>query len=201
MRPRYDPRVFLALCFSRITQDKLAALQQQLRPQLTNWHWIPPYNTHLTLRFFGEVQESVVADIDAGCREIAPKLSPFQFNITRIDFFGKPEHARVLFATGDITSGMLSLVKALQARFPEQGEEQRREFRPHITLAKARKSMDFRDEAKNARVLARLRDQGPPEGLDLNTVHRELVLMETVWVGRAVEYQSRARYPLEAVEP
>lgn len=200
MKPRYDPRVFLALRFSRITQDKLAALQEQLKPQLTNWHWIPPYNTHLTLRFFGEVEETKVAEIDAACKEIAPQLSPFQFNITRVDFFGKAEHARVLFATGDLTSGMLSLVKALQARFPEHGEEQRREFRPHITLAKARKTMEPRDEQRNARVLAKLRDQGPPEPLDLDTVHRDFVLMETVWVGRAVEYELRSRYELSATD-
>jgi 2'-5' RNA ligase len=200
MKPRYDPRVFLALCLSRITQDKLALLQEQLSPQLINWHWIPALNFHLTLRFFGEVEEPRLPEIDAACRELSPQLSPFQFNINKLDFFGKPEHARVLFATGDLTSGMLSLVKAINSRFPENSADQRREFRPHITLAKARKFMEPRDEARNARVLAKLREQGPPDSLDLNTVHREFVLMETLWVGRTVEYQVRERYPLSQAE-
>jgi 2'-5' RNA ligase len=201
VKPRYDPRVFLALCLSRLTQDKLVALQEQLRPQLTNWHWIPVHSFHLTLRFFGEIQESRVGEIRSICQDLAPHLAPFQFNITKVDFFGKPEHARVLFATGELTSGMLSLVKAINQHFPENSADQRREFRPHITLAKARKFMEPRDEARNAKILAKLRELGPPEGLDLNTVHREFVLMETLWVGRSVEYEIRERFPLSLSEP
>lgn len=200
MKPRYDPRVFLALRFSRTTQDKLLAMQDELRPHLHNWHFIPPENFHLTLRFFGEMPEERIAEVDAKCKEIAPTLIPFALHLNHVDYFGTPHSARVLYAGGDQNAGLDALVGAIQQLFPDASRDQRQVFRPHVTLAKARAKMERAVEVLNSVALRRLREQGrlgrDTITMDALTVHREFVLMETMWVGRSVEYEIRQKYKL-----
>ena len=63
LKPRYDPRVFLALQFSPTAQERLRAAQLELKQYLQNWHFLPDHQFHLTLRFFGEVPEELVSKI------------------------------------------------------------------------------------------------------------------------------------------
>lgn len=199
MKPRYDPRMFLALRFSRTTQERLLAVQTELRQHLHNWHFIPPDNFHLTLRFFGEMQEEQIAQVNSACQQFAPSLAPFALHLNHVDFFGTPHSARVIYAGGEACEGLDRLVAAIRERFPDPNEK-RTEFRPHVTLAKARQKMERAVEVLNSVALRRLREQGrlgkDTLTMDALTVHREFVLMETIWVGRSVEYEVRERYKL-----
>ncbi|MDQ3023943.1 MAG: RNA 2',3'-cyclic phosphodiesterase, partial [bacterium] len=191
MQPRYDPRVFLALRFSRTTQERLLAVQDDLRQHLHNWHFISPENFHLTLRFFGEVPEEQITRIHEVCNALSPSLHPFAMRLNHVDYFGTPHSARVLYAGGEHCAGLSKLVDAVQHEFPDQ-RDKRTEFRPHVTLAKARAKMERTIEVLNSVALRRLREQGKIGKdvitIDSPTVHREFVLMETNWVGRSVEY-------------
>jgi RNA 2',3'-cyclic 3'-phosphodiesterase len=197
VRLRYDPRVFLALTVSRTAQERLGIIQAELRKYLTSWHFVPVPNFHLTLRFFGEVPEPSIGALDARCRELAPRCAPFSLHFNRLDYYGEPQAARVLYFGAEDSPELAKLAQAVWQAFPDDSE--RRRFSPHITLAKARKQLEPSIERSNANMLQRLRDLGrvgpEPLNIDVTTVHRELVLMETVWVGRAVEYEVRERYP------
>jgi len=199
LKPRYDPRVFLALRFSRTTQERLLVVQTELRQHLHNWHFIQSENFHLTLRFFGEMAEEQIAEVDAQCKALAPTLHPFAMRLNHVDYFGTPHSARVLYAGGEPSDGLDNLVSAIQTAFPDPNDK-RHEFRPHVTLAKARAKMERAIEVLNSVALRRLREQGKigreAITIDAQTVHREFVLMETIWVGRSVEYEVREKYKL-----
>lgn len=200
MKPRYDPRVFLALRFSRTAQERLHAVQEELRQYLLAWHFLPDHQFHLTLRFFGELPLEQIAGICEQCRAIAAARHTVSLTLNEVDYFGTPEEARVIFAGGQPSAGLSALVEAIEAAFPPPQAEQRRGFRPHVTLAKARKHMEPGLARANANVLRRLRELGrlgrDQLSLDMPTVHREFVLMETIWLGRRVEYEVRERFPL-----
>jgi RNA 2',3'-cyclic 3'-phosphodiesterase len=199
VKPRLDPRVFIALLLSRTAQERLAECQRDLQKYMVNWHFIPAFNFHMTLRFFGEVPERNIVDIDTACRQLCTQFSAFNLHWDNIGFFGNPRNARVIYAAADDSPELASLARRIADVFPQHDDRQ--EFRPHITLAKARKHIDPGQARINANMLRRLGELGRvgPEKiqLDLTTVHREFVLMETVWVGRAVEYVVRQRYPLQ----
>ena len=198
MKPRLDPRVFLALPLSRTTQAQFATIQDELKKYLDNWHFIQQVNFHLTMRFFGEVPEDRIREIDEVCARVAPKLHTFQLNFNRVSFFGPPRAARVIYVGAEESKALSALGGAIADAFPDRKE--RRSFRPHVTMAKARKNLEQSVVRKNANMLRRLEEQGRigpnPLEVDITTVHREFVLMETIWVGRAVEYEVRHRYPL-----
>ena len=104
----------------------------------------------------------------------------------------------MLFIGAEECDELKALANRIMATFP--GKDQRKEFRAHVTLAKARKHMESGMARMNSNMLRRLRELGRigpnPIEVDLTTVHREIVMMETIWVGRAVEYEVRAHYPL-----
>lgn len=203
MKPRYDPRVFLALTVSPGNKQRIGTLQQLFRPVLPSWHFIPVENFHVTLRFFGEIAEGQIAEIDSACRELAPRLQPFTLEWDTIDFFGPPKSARVLFAAARVSDELTRLMQEL-GQLPPAAERERKEFTPHITLAKARSQLDPASQRASAIILGRLREQKrvglAPLDFSMNSVHLEFVLMETVWVGRAVEYVIRHSYPFTPKE-
>ena len=167
---------------------------------MVNWHFIPAVNFHMTLRFFGEVPERKIVDIDAACKQLCTQYTAFNLRWQSIGFFGNPRTARVLYAAADESPELDSLAGKIAEVFPQ--DDDRKAFRPHITLAKARKHIDPAQARMNANMLRRLEELGrigPKKiELDFTTVHREFVLMETIWVGRAVEYSVRQRYALQS---
>jgi 2'-5' RNA ligase len=198
MKPRYDPRVFLALMVSPGNKQRLGSIQALFRPVLPSWHFIPVENFHVTLRFLGELPEEEISRVDSACRSLLPQLAPFTLEWNRVDFFGPPKSARVLFAAANPSPELDELSLALQ-QIPPPPERERREFSPHITLAKARSQLDPADIRMSTAILTRLREQRKVGAqvidFSLTSVHLDFVLMETVWVGRGVEYLVRQRYP------
>ena len=198
MKPRLDPRVFLALPITRTVRGWLEEIQGELKKYLEDWYFVPPANFHVTLRFFGEVPEETITRIETACRNVAENLPPLSLHWNSLDYFGPPQAGRVLFVDAKETDELNHFVKAIMAHFPEG--EQRKKFRPHITLCKARQNMQPDAVERNSNMLRRLRELGRigPEKMDVNfnSFHRDFVLMETIWVGRAVEYFPRARFEM-----
>ena len=196
MKPRYDPRVFLALTLSPTMHDKLGNVQREIHQYLHNWHFTPQANFHVTLRFFGEVPENQIHRISDACHALSKMLPPLTLHWNKIDFFGSAESARVLYIGSEECQELTMLHEVIAKTFP--GEDQRKQFRAHVTLAKARKNMEPGLKRVNANMLLRLREHGRigPDKVNINltSVHRDFALMETQWVGRAVEYEVRERY-------
>ena len=176
----------------------MGRVQSEIKQFLHSWHFMPQLNFHVTLRFFGEVPEKQIPRISETCSKLANRLPPLNLHWNRIDFFGKPESARVLFIGCEDCPELTRLQETLARTFP--GDDQRKYFRAHVTLAKARQHMEPGLKRVNANMLRRLREHGrigaEPLSVNMTTVHRDFVLMETVWVGRSVEYEVRERYLL-----
>ena len=183
---------------TRTVRGWLEETQAELKKYLEDWYFVPPSNFHVTLRFFGEVPEETISRIEVACRRISQQLPPLSLQWNRVDYFGPPQAGRVLFVDAKASAELNQFVKAIMDHFPEG--EPRKKFRPHITLAKARKNMAQDAVERNSNVLRRLREHGRigPEKMkvDFNSYHRDFVLMETIWVGRAVEYFPRARFEM-----
>lgn len=202
MKPRYDPRIFLALTLSRTIQSRMGETQAGVQQYLSNWHFIPQVNFHMTLRFIGEVPEERIPGICEACAGTGRRCNPVTLHWHKVDFFGAPHTARVLFIAAQEQPALTALAQELSRLTP--GGEETRAFHPHITLAKARRQMDPSAVEVNANMLRRLRELGrigpQPLEVDLTTVHREFVLMETLWIGRSVEYVVRERFPFAEEE-
>ena len=129
-------RVFIAIELPEDIRRALADIQRQLRPVTSSARWVPAESIHLTLKFLGEVPETRIVDIDESLAGLT--WLPFQVNVSGVGFFPGARSPRVLWA-GLTASTMADLALELDARMERFGfDKEKRAFRPHITLARAK---------------------------------------------------------------
>lgn len=115
--------------------DEIAARVQPLMRGVPGAKWRPRENLHVTLRFYGELTETVADDLDAELGEMARKHRAFDLRIKGAGFFGREtphalwlglsesEPLRALAADCDRAARRLKLPP------PEH------KFTPHMTVA------------------------------------------------------------------
>jgi RNA 2',3'-cyclic 3'-phosphodiesterase len=193
-----NPRVFLAVPFSESFQQTILGYQAVLRTRFKAMHWIPAENFHLTVKFFGETP------LETLDRRILPRLEQlisgkpsFELCFKRFGWFGSPRQLRVLHLEGE-APGLMELAQAVLREFPD---EKPRPFKAHLTLGKGQKRTEAQDTSANEELLRAWMSGGPaalglPE-VDICETITRLVLMESVFVGRAVRYEERVEFPLK----
>ena len=131
-------RVFIAVDLPNELRKELSDLQRELRSLTDTARWVPPESIHITLRFIGTVPDKRLEDIDAALRGLSWK--PFVVTVQGVGFFPGTRSPRVLWA-GMEAPTMKGLAEQLDTRMERLGfEKEKRAFRPHITLARARQT-------------------------------------------------------------
>jgi len=139
-------RLFAGLALPAPQQDELAAA---LAPaDLTALRPVPPEQRHVTLAFYGDVPAEVVPELTQRLERAAGRTPPMRLRLSHLGAFPKPASARVLWAGLD---GDVATLRRLAERCSAAGARcglamEARPYRPHVTVARARKEpMDFRD--------------------------------------------------------
>jgi len=98
--------------------------------------WVAPESIHITLKFIGEMPEKRLEDIDAALTGFTWK--PFTITVRGVGFFPGNRSPRVFWA-GMEAPTMKDMAEELDTRMERLGfDKEKRAFRPHITLARAR---------------------------------------------------------------
>src|SRR4030088_2472263 len=147
--------------------------------------WVDPGNFHLTLRFIGEVDEGVAADIDDALGRLRARRFTLQLAGTGV--FGG-ERPRALWGGVERQPELVSLRDKIEQALIRIGlDPEPRKFAPHVTLARLRDpALDMLAEflAANAQFRA------PP----LPVEHFSLIASFLTKAGSI--YEDQADYPL-----
>ena len=129
-------RLFIAIDLPNEVRKQLAEVQRALRPLADSAKWVDAESIHITLKFLGEAPEKQLDDINAAMNGLSWK--PFTISVRGVGFFPGNRSPRVFWA-GMEAPTMQGLVEQLDSRMERLGfEKEKRAFRPHITLARAR---------------------------------------------------------------
>ncbi len=129
-------RLFIAVDLPTELRKTLGDLQRQLRSATTKARWVAADSIHITLKFLGEVPEKRIDEIHGALSDLTWKSFPI--TIRGIGFFPGTRSPRVFWA-GMEAPTMQELAEELDVRMERLGfEKEKRAFRPHITLARAR---------------------------------------------------------------
>lgn len=106
--------------------------------------WSRVENIHLTVKFFGDVDQVKIPAISAAAERVVKEFSAIQISVGGTGVFPKPNRPQVLWIGIQDSSGALSkLHKQLEDAFAREGfPKEDRAFRPHLTLARIRKAHD-----------------------------------------------------------
>lgn len=133
-------RTFIAIALPIEVQKALGQLQERLKEELPSVRWTKLGRIHLTLKFLGEVENSVLASIEEAIREITGTLPAFSLRVRGLDCFPPKSSPRVLWVGVEESTGtLMRLVSSLENimesfSFPKE----KRSFRPHLTLGRFR---------------------------------------------------------------
>ncbi len=96
--------------------------------------WVDPGNFHVTLRFLGEVDAGLAAEIDAEIATI--HLPRFALSVAGLDIFGPAEKPRAVIATLDREPALFRLHDKIGTVVSRVGVlPDTRRYIPHVTLA------------------------------------------------------------------
>jgi 2'-5' RNA ligase len=167
--------------------DEVAARLTPLQRGVNGAAWRPPENFHLTLRFFGEIDEDVAEDLDHELGEI--RVAPFDIELAGAGWFGSAE-PRVLWIGVKDSEPLAVLAGKCERAARRAGlAPETRKFAPHVTLAYCRGTTP-EDAAKFAQRLGGFR-AGP---ILVDRFH-----MYSSWNGKGPSlYVDEAEYPLLA---
>jgi 2'-5' RNA ligase len=152
--------------------------------------WSRAENIHLTVKFFGNVDQQQVAAISAAAARVAKEFSPIQIEIGKTGVFPRPSRPQVLWVgVEDASNALANLHKQLENEFAREGfPKEERAFRPHLTIARIRKPHD-------AARLAQTHLAAKFELVEISL--NELVLFRSELSSKGSKYTAISRHRLE----
>ncbi len=141
-------RLFLALNLNAGTLNKLAKTTGELNNDFRDARWCKKDAMHLTLKFFGTIPLISVVEIGKAVKSAISKMEPIRFEVKGVGGFPTLENPRILWA--GVTEGKEKIIKLAQ-KISDALEEydfipERKNFVPHITLARFKRGRKGSDE-------------------------------------------------------
>jgi 2'-5' RNA ligase len=150
-------RSFLAFDISDGMKEELSSIISYLSVHVKDVKWIQPSRMHCTIRFFGDVEESLLTGklSDVIAAEVRHQ-APMHLSGKGIGVFPNWRYPRVLWAGlhGD-TESIISLHAKLEDAFEDFGfQKDKRDLRLHLTLGRMRPR--FRGAGELVRLVEKL---------------------------------------------
>lgn len=180
-------RLFVGLALPDAVRDRLATLQNGV----PGARWVPPETFHVTLRFVGEIDEDVAADLDAELATLSAPAVPVR--LRGLGRFGDKRGARALWVGVEPVPELLHLHGKVESACVRAGlDAASRRYVPHVTLARFGKPGGPRvDEVVAA--------NGDWDGGAFVAGH--VVLYRSLLGHDGATYEALAEYPLDGSPP
>jgi 2'-5' RNA ligase len=133
-------RSFLAIETPRTIQKKIEEIQEDLKSSRADVRWVSPEKIHLTLKFFGNIDESKIDPIVKSIERPVRTNPPFSLKVRGVGAFPYLKNPRVIWmGLVDEREVLVSLQKQLERELEKMGfEPEERAFRPHLTLGRVK---------------------------------------------------------------
>ncbi|NKB43632.1 MAG: RNA 2',3'-cyclic phosphodiesterase [Alphaproteobacteria bacterium] len=135
-------RLFVGLALPDDVREQLARFNHGL----PGARWVAPENTHLTLRFIGDVDRHAAADIDSTLQGV--DTDSFDVWLSGLGVFGQGRKTRALYVRAEAPSGLTHLQGKVESAVVRAGQPpETRKFSPHVTVARFRSAHPDRIQA------------------------------------------------------
>jgi 2'-5' RNA ligase len=135
-------RSFLAIELPRTIQEKIEEIQEDLKSTHADVRWVSPEKIHLTLKFFGNIEESKIEPIVKSIEGSIQATPPFSLKAKGMGAFPYLKNPRVIWM--GLTDGkekVISLQQRLEGLLEKIGfQAEDRPFQPHLTLGRVKTS-------------------------------------------------------------
>jgi 2'-5' RNA ligase len=128
-------RLFTGIPLPREVTNHLTRLLDYLRPT-AHLKWSPAYNLHVTTKFIGEWPEVRLQELIETLKPLS-RRPPIEICVSGIGWLPNPHSPRVLFSGIKAGPELAQFALDTEAALEPLGiERERRDFKPHLTLAR-----------------------------------------------------------------
>jgi len=140
-------RSFLAVELPEKIQKKIEEVQNDLKSSHADVRWVSPEKIHLTLKFFGNIDELKIDPVVKSVEGPIRTISPFSLKVRGMGAFPHFKNPRVIWmGLVDEKEVLTPFQKEVDKELSKIGfEPEERPFHPHLTLGRV-KSSRGRDE-------------------------------------------------------
>jgi len=102
--------------------------------------WVRPESIHLTLKFFGNIEEESIEEISRVITGVASKFTPFHLEVRDIGVFPNLMRPRVIWVGVDEAEDTLKILyNETEKNLEKIGyDPEQRPFNPHLTLGRVK---------------------------------------------------------------
>jgi 2'-5' RNA ligase len=135
-------RSFLAIELPKPILRKIEEIQGDLRSAHADVRWMSPEKIHLTLKFFGNIEESRIDSIFKLIEEPVRSTPPFSLKVRGVGAFPSMKSPRVIWlGLVNGSESLTSLQKQIETQLEKIGfQPEDRPFHPHLTLGRMKSS-------------------------------------------------------------
>jgi len=130
-------RVFLAVSFHNnpIIEQYISNIQSELVQEKIKW--VTPKNTHLTLKFFGPIDNNSIENIKKALKSALENSLTLKISFNKLGIFGSRYQPRVLWLGMENSQSIIELESQIRDALIEIGiPYDRQNFVPHLTIAR-----------------------------------------------------------------
>jgi 2'-5' RNA ligase len=130
-------RLFVAIKINpdRLFLSQFHEIQNRLHHERIKW--VEEYNIHVTIKFFGETEETKIRDITHVLAEVAAGTSVFSFSLQDLGIFGSSYDPRVVWVGIEPYEKLASMMKLIGEKMETIGyKPDRQNLVPHLTLGR-----------------------------------------------------------------
>jgi len=135
-------RSFLAIELPKPILKKIEEVKRDLRLAHADVRWVSPEKIHLTLKFFGNIEESKIQPIVKSIEGLIQTTPPFSLRVKGMGAFPQLKNPRVIWM--GLTNGkenVISLQQRLEVLLEKIGfKAEDRPFQPHLTFGRVKTS-------------------------------------------------------------
>jgi 2'-5' RNA ligase len=191
-------RLFVGIAAPPDWKTVLSQWRRGVQPKFGNsfGRWTAESNLHLTLRFFGAVEEAEVPAMGAVLQKLTSETHSFNLLPGSLGCFPNPSRPRIVWIGFRESARALvdleSRLHAETARFGQPPED--RDFHPHLTLLRVNDA-----RRSDRETLAELIRKGPPIEAPAWQV-REIELIQSELKPSGSVYTTLGSYPLASAD-
>ena len=133
-------RTFIGVHLGAALLDRIEALANELRrrPGGQAARWVPRSNIHLTLKFLGDVESSVLPAVHEAVARAAAPHAPFAVQVADLGCFPNTRRPNIVWAglRGDLAA-LRALQGAIESALEPLGHKREaRPYSPHLTIGR-----------------------------------------------------------------
>jgi len=134
-----DYRCFIAIDLPEPIKTQIGRVVDVLKKYDADVKWVAVENFHITLKFLGSTNESLIPSIKTALTSVASSYEPFYINIVGTGVFPGRKNPRVCWVGIGGSDTLKKLKEDIEISMVQFGfEREDKEFRPHLTIGRVR---------------------------------------------------------------